>query len=376
MSLVTMENLRVTFHTFAGDVEVVRDVSLKLEAGEVLGIVGESGCGKSVTVQALMGLLPRDITTVKAEALQVADTDCKDFGEASWRHLRGSSVAMVFQDPMTALNPILSVGTQLIESIKLRAKRSGETLGDVKAEAAALLQKVGISDPDRRLAQYPHELSGGMRQRVVIAMALAGKPRLLLADEPTTALDVTTEAQILLLLKELIKTEHMGLIIISHNLRVIAQMCDRMAVMYAGQIVEEGTVEALLGNPRHPYLQGLLQSLPTMATTKLQAIGGQPPDLYSLPMGCSFHPRCPKAMRICAREMPRLENNLRCWLAKAKITPCPTVSGELLEKCDAYCNRLAAANDAEGQSVEGEPATATAPLGATNYTNAEGTVKS
>lgn len=143
MSLVTMENLRVTFHTFAGDVEVVRDVSLKLEAGEVLGIVGESGCGKSVTVQALMGLLPRDITTVKAEALQVADTDCKDFGEASWRHLRGSSVAMVFQDPMTALNPILSVGTQLIESIKLRAKRSGETLGDVKAEAAALLQKVG-----------------------------------------------------------------------------------------------------------------------------------------------------------------------------------------------------------------------------------------
>ncbi|MBE6079355.1 MAG: ABC transporter ATP-binding protein [Veillonella sp.] len=376
MSLVTMENLRVTFHTFAGDVAVVRDVSLNLEAGEVLGIVGESGCGKSVTVQALMGLLPRDITTVKAEALQVADTDCKNFGEASWRHLRGSSVAMVFQDPMTALNPILSVGTQLIESIKLRAKRSGESLGDVKAEAAALLQKVGISDPDRRLVQYPHELSGGMRQRVVIALALAGKPRLLLADEPTTALDVTTEAQILLLLKELIKTEHMGLIIISHNLRVIAQMCDRMAVMYAGQIVEEGTVEALLGNPRHPYLQGLLQSLPTTATTKLQAIGGQPPDLYSLPMGCSFHPRCPKAMRICAREMPQLENNLRCWLAKAKITPCATVSGELMDKCDAYCNRLAAENDAKAQSVEGQPAPATERLGHTNKTNAEGTVKS
>lgn len=350
MSLVNLENLRVTFHTFAGDVEVVRGVSLTVAPGEVLGLVGESGCGKSVTVQALMGLLPSGITTVKADALQVADADCKNFKESSWRNLRGSTVAMVFQDPMTALNPILSIGTQLIESIKLRAKRSGETLGDVKAEAAELLQKVGISDPDRRLTQYPHELSGGMRQRVVIAMALAGKPRLLLADEPTTALDVTTEAQILLLLKELIKTEHMGLIIISHNLRVIAQMCDRMAVMYAGQILEEGTVEELLTSPRHPYLQGLLKSLPTSATEKLQAIGGQPPDLYSLPMGCSFHPRCPKAMRICAREMPKLENHLRCWLSKSKIAPCATVSDELKDKCDAYCNRIV---DESNGAIEG-----------------------
>ena len=301
MSLVNLENLSVTFHTFAGDVEVVRGVSLKLEAGEVLGIVGESGCGKSVTLQALMGLLPRDITSVKADKLQVADMDCTTFKESLWRALCGSEVAMVFQDPMTALNPILSIGTQLTEAIKLRAERSSETLRDVKGEAAYLLQKVGISDPERRLTQYPHELSGGMRQRVVIAMALAGKPRLLLADEPTTALDVTTEAQILLLLKELVKQEHMGLII----------------------------------RPKHPYLQGLLRSLPTSATEKLQAIGGQPPDLYSLPMGCSFHPRCPKAMRICAREMPELENNLRCWLSKSKITPCAVKKDTLIDGVEA-----------------------------------------
>lgn len=335
MSLVNLENLSVTFHTFAGDVEVVRGVSLKLEAGEVLGIVGESGCGKSVTLQALMGLLPRDITSVKADKLQVADMDCTTFKESLWRALCGSEVAMVFQDPMTALNPILSIGTQLTEAIKLRAERSSETLRDVKGEAAYLLQKVGISDPERRLTQYPHELSGGMRQRVVIAMALAGKPRLLLADEPTTALDVTTEAQILLLLKELLKKEHMGLIIISHNLRVIAQMCDTMSVMYAGQVLEEGPVEKLLDRPKHPYLQGLLRSLPTSATEKLQAIGGQPPDLYSLPMGCSFHPRCPKAMRICAREMPELENNLRCWLSKSKITPCAVKKDTLIDGVEA-----------------------------------------
>lgn len=331
MSLVNLENLHVTFHTFAGDVEVVRGVSLKLEAGEVLGIVGESGCGKSVTLQALMGLLPRDITSVKAAKLQVADMDCATFKESLWRTLRGSEVAMIFQDPMTALNPILSIGTQLAEAIELRAKRIGETLRDVKGEAAYLLQKVGISDPERRLTQYPHELSGGMRQRVVIAMALAGKPRLLLADEPTTALDVTTEAQILLLLKDLVKKDHMGLIIISHNLRVIAQMCDTMSVMYAGQILEEGPVEKLLARPKHPYLQGLLKSLPTSATEKLQAIGGQPPDLYNLPLGCSFHPRCEKAMRICAREMPKLENNLRCWLAKSKITPCALAKGSIVD---------------------------------------------
>lgn len=316
--LVSLENLQVTFQTFAGPVPAVRGVSLSVQPGEVVGLVGESGCGKSVTLQALMGLLPKDRVNLTVDTLAVAGQDCKNLKESQWRQLRGTTVAMVFQDPMTALNPILSIGTQLKEAISLGAERHKQTVGDETQEALHLLQKVGIADAARRLTQYPHELSGGMRQRVVIAMALAGRPALLLADEPTTALDVTTEAQILLLVKELVKTEHMGLLVISHNLRVIAQLCDRMAVMYAGQIVETGTIEELLSNPQHPYLQGLLGSLPTSATTTLQAIGGQPPDMFSVPAGCAFHPRCKQAMRICAREIPRLTDGVRCWLQEEK----------------------------------------------------------
>lgn len=316
--LVVLDNLAVTFHTFAGPVPAVRGVSLTVQPGEVVGLVGESGCGKSVTLQSLMGLLPTDRATVTVDSLLVQGEECKQYSEAQWRQLRGTTIAMVFQDPMTALNPILAIGTQLKESLRLGAKRHNDTIADEEAAALELLTKVGIADAKRRLTQYPHELSGGMRQRVVIAMALAGRPTLLLADEPTTALDVTTEAQILLLLKELVKTEHMGLLIISHNLRVIAQLCDRMSVMYAGQVVETGTVEDLLGKPQHPYLQGLLGSLPTSATTTLQAIGGQPPDMFSLPKGCALHPRCKQAMRVCAREMPSLTEGVRCWLQAEK----------------------------------------------------------
>lgn len=316
--LVKLENLQVTFHTFAGPVPAVRGVSLVVQPGEVVGLVGESGCGKSVTLQSLMGLLPADRATVSVDSLTVAGENCTKYKESQWRVLRGTTVAMVFQDPMTALNPILSIGRQLKEAIRLGAKRHNTVVANEDAVALELLQKVGIADAARRLTQYPHELSGGMRQRVVIAMALAGRPTLLLADEPTTALDVTTEAQILLLLQDLVKTEHMGLLIISHNLRVIAQLCDRMAVMYAGQVVETGTVADLLGNPKHPYLQGLLRSLPTKETTTLQAIGGQPPDMFSLPTGCAFHPRCNQAMRICAREIPTLTDGVRCWLQAEK----------------------------------------------------------
>ncbi|WP_298702938.1 ABC transporter ATP-binding protein [uncultured Veillonella sp.] len=380
-NIVTLEDLHVTFNTFSGPVSAVRGVSLQLRPGEVLGLVGESGCGKSVTLQALMGLLPRTYAKLNVKQLALDKQDLTDADEHTWEQLRGTTVGMVFQDPMTALNPLLTIGTQLKESVALYKNRNRQTISTESASYEAiepelssteairvdttstetsstmntdstasgggsvssgltaqsddeicidLLKKVGIADPARRLKQYPHELSGGMRQRVVIAMALAGRPKLLLADEPTTALDVTTEAQILLLLKELVAKEHMGMIIISHNLRVIAQVCERIAVMYAGQIVESGSVVELINGPLHPYLQGLLGSLPTKDKKELIAIGGQPPDSLHLPTGCAFHPRCSKAMNICAREMPLLqhvkgageERQLRCWLqAKEEVTP-------------------------------------------------------
>lgn len=329
--LLELENLSVTFNTFSGPAKAVRGVSLQLNEGDVVGLVGESGCGKSVTLQSLMGLLPKQYATVQLDSLKIEKRELKDAAEETWQQLRGTTVAMVFQDPMTALNPLLTVGTQLKESVELYKSRHGapdvsgssgsQAVVDTDAECVELLRKVGIADPERRLKQYPHELSGGMRQRVVIAMALAGRPRILLADEPTTALDVTTEAQILLLLKELVAKERMSMIIISHNLRVIAQVCERVSVMYAGQVVESGTVEELINTPHHPYLKGLLASLPTKDKKELQAIGGQPPNTLSLPDGCAFYPRCSQAMNICTREVPALtvENGraLRCWLFAA-----------------------------------------------------------
>lgn len=322
--LVKLDDLHVTFNTFSGTVPAVRGVSFDLKPGEVLGLVGESGCGKSVTLQSLMGLLPPNYSQILVKELQIDQQSMKNKHESDWQALRGKSVSMVFQDPMTALNPLLTIGTQVKESIAYELDDGSRDSRSADAICIDLLRKVGIADPERRMKQYPHELSGGMRQRVVIAMALAGRPKLLLADEPTTALDVTTEAQILLLLKELVAKEHMGMIIISHNLRVIAQVCERIAVMYAGQIVETGTVEELINRPEHPYLQGLLGSLPTKDKRELIAIGGQPPDSLHLPTGCAFHPRCPKAMNICARKMPALQEirnekrQVRCWLEALK----------------------------------------------------------
>lgn len=305
--LLHIEGLQVVFDTFNGPVMAVSDVSLQVAPGEVLGIVGESGCGKSVTVNAAMGLWPIQSATVTAKTLTVLGEDCRNYKESQWQTVRGTEVAMIFQDPMTALNPIVSIGHQIGEVIRLRRQRRHEIdiPVSVDQEALALMRQVGIPEPGRRLKQYPHELSGGMRQRVVIAMALAGQPKLLLADEPTTALDVTTEAQILQLLKNLVAQKGLGLIIISHNLRVIARLCDRVAVMYAGRIVEEGSIEDILQNPSHPYLNGLLASLPDgLEQGELTAIAGQPPDSYHMPSGCPFHPRCKLAMRICARELP------------------------------------------------------------------------
>lgn len=305
--LLRIEGLQVVFDTFNGPVTAVSDASLQVAPGEVLGIVGESGCGKSVTVNAAMGLWPIHSANVTAKTLTVLGEDCRNYKESQWQAVRGTEVAMIFQDPMTALNPIVSIGDQIGEVIRLRRHRRNETdiPVSVAQEALELMRQVGIPEPGRRLKQYPHELSGGMRQRVVIAMTLAGKPKLLLADEPTTALDVTTEAQILQLLKNLVDEKGLGLIIISHNLRVIARLCDRVAVMYAGRVVEEGTIEDILQNPAHPYLKGLLASLPDgLEHGELTAIAGQPPDSYHMPPGCAFHPRCASAMRICARELP------------------------------------------------------------------------
>lgn len=300
--LVDIENLTVTFKSFNGPLAVVRGNSLQLRRGEILGIVGESGCGKSVTAHTLMGLLPMRRTTLKADRFTVCGRQPLLEGgrEVNWQALRGHKVAMIFQDPMTALNPILSIRAQLLEVLQMaQPERAQEKV------MVELLTQVGISEPTKRLSQYPHELSGGMRQRVVIAMALAVKPELLIADEPTTALDVTTETQILQLLQSLVRREKMSMIFISHNLRVVAQLCDKVMVMYAGRKIEEGSVEDIFCHPYHPYTQGLLASLPHgKARGTLTAIGGQPPDAYHLPTGCAFHPRCTQAMRICASQVP------------------------------------------------------------------------
>lgn len=317
IELLNVDNLKIDFKTYNGVVTAVNGVSFSLKAGEVLGIVGESGCGKSVTASSLMGLLPTKITTITADKMQILDENLADLTERDWQRVRGNLVSMIFQDPMTSLNPILSIYTQLKETI-LQGEEMSEA--KVRSTAIALLQSVGITSPEERLKQYPHEFSGGMRQRIVIAMALAAKPKLLIADEPTTALDVTTEAQILLLIKELLRKEGTGLIFISHNLRVVAQLCDRVVVMYGGTKVEEGTVEEIFYEPQHPYTKGLLNSIPYgKEHGELKAIKGQAPDLHNKISGCAFHLRCDEAMQICRRAKPPLTTIsdtqcLTCWL--------------------------------------------------------------
>lgn len=322
MALLEVEGLQIDFHTYNGTVTAVHDNAFCVQHGEVLGIVGESGCGKSVTASSLMGLLPEGNSTVRAQRMILDGRDISGYKESDWREIRGAVVSMIFQDPMTSLNPILSIQTQLEEAIRQgqRHKSEEDKVKDITQRAIMLLEAVGIPSPKERLKQYPHEMSGGMRQRVVIAMALAGEPKLLIADEPTTALDVTTEAQILLVMKKLLQEEGMGMIFISHNLRVVAQLCDRVMVMYGGTKVEEGTVEEIFTNPRHPYTKGLLASLPHgKGRGELVAIGGQAPDLYHMPKGCAFHPRCSQAMKICVEREPMQEalsplHTASCWL--------------------------------------------------------------
>lgn len=316
--LLEIKDERLSFFTPAGEVKALNGVSFSMEEGEVLGIVGESGSGKSVTAYSVMGLTayPGKLIggTINFNGHQI-----DKMSEKEMRKIRGNEVSIIFQDPMTSLNPVYTIGNQITEVICLHTGKSKKEAHD---RAKELLELVGINEPTKRLKQYPHELSGGMRQRVMIAIALACEPKLLIADEPTTALDVTIQAQILELMQELRKKLGMSIIMITHDLGVVASMCERIAVMYAGHIVEYGTADEIFYEPKHEYTKGLIRSIPKLnvqETERLIPIEGQPVDLLNPPAGCPFAPRCANCMKICLREMsPKTElsdtHYSQCWL--------------------------------------------------------------
>ena len=308
--LLNVRDLRVRFETHHGVVHAVDGVSFHLEEGETLGLVGESGSGKSVTNLALMGLIPSPPGVVEAGLVKFGDRDLLNISDEEMRQVRGNEIAMIFQDPMTSLNPLLTVGRQLTEVLELHKGMSNREASKV---CAAGLADVGIPNPESRLRQYPHELSGGMRQRVMIAMALLCKPKVLIADEPTTALDVTIQAQILELMKDLQEKTGTAIILVTHDLGVVAGMSDRVNVMYAGRLVETCPTEDLFARPMHPYTRGLLASVPTLGgdpDQTLFSIPGQPPDLAALGAGCAFEARCDLRTEQCRRERPILEQFL------------------------------------------------------------------
>jgi len=317
--ILEVRDLRVEFDTQDGVVHAVNGISYRLHKGETLGIVGESGSGKSVSVMALMRLLPTPPARISNGEVIFMGQNLLDLSEAEMRGIRGSQMAMVFQDPMTSLNPVLTIGYQLMEPLQLHL---GMTKEEARQRAAELLRMVGIPEAAKRLDDYPHQFSGGMRQRVMIAMALACNPVLLIADEPTTALDVTIQAQIVELVKQLQEQLGMALIWITHDLGVVAGLAERVIVMYAGMIMEDALVDDLYENPRHPYTRALLRSLPRMDGSpgeKLETIEGLPPDLIALPKGCPFAARCKLAQDICFEQRPPLEEiapgrRLACWV--------------------------------------------------------------
>jgi oligopeptide transport system ATP-binding protein len=307
MALLEVRNLTTTFRTERGPLAAVDDVSFDVEAGETLAIVGESGSGKSVTALSILRLIPDPPGRITAGSVRFEGRDLLGLSDVEIRAVRGNRIAMIFQEPMTSLNPSLTVGLQVAEPVVLHRRSAWR---DALARAASLLRKAQISDPESRLAAYPHQFSGGMRQRVMIAMALACEPKLIIADEPTTALDVTVQAQILELLKALTREAGSALILITHDLGVVARHADRVCVMYAGRIVESGPARAIYENPQHPYTIGLMASVPRLdqpVGRKLIPIEGQPPDLAALPPGCAFEPRCRHASPRCRDERPMLE---------------------------------------------------------------------
>lgn len=327
-SVLEVKNLSVNFRVYGGQVYAVRDVSFHVRAGECLCIVGESGSGKSVTVQSLMGLSSGRITSGQA---LLNGQDLIPMTQNERRKLLGKDIAMIFQDPLASLNPTMTIGNQIEESLKLHTNM---TAAQRQARVTELLELVRIPEPKRRIDQYPHELSGGMRQRVMIAMALSCNPKVLIADEPTTALDVTIQAQILALIQELARKFNMATILITHDLGVVAQMADRVAVMYAGKIVEEGTVDDVFYASKHPYTVGLKRAMPKdsgSVSEPLQPIPGTPPDLFAPPPGCAFAARCPAAMSICHRTQPPEQtlNGVRasCWLHNDHAAAYRSVAG-------------------------------------------------
>ncbi len=317
-TLLDIKNLRLSFFTPAGEVKALNDVSIKMEEGDVLGIVGESGSGKSVTAYSLMGLTAHPGRIIGG-TIDFNGHRINDMTESDMRKMRGNEVSIIFQDPMTSLNPVYTIGNQIMEVILLHTDKDKKQAYE---RAVELLKLVGINEPEKRLKQYPHELSGGMRQRVMIAIALACEPKLLIADEPTTALDVTIQAQILELMVELKNKIGMSIIMITHDLGIVANMCEKIAVMYAGKIVEYGTTDEIFYNPKHEYTKGLLRSIPKLSDKehkKLIPIEGTPVDMLNPPAGCPFAPRCDSCMKICLRQMPEYtyiseDHYSACWL--------------------------------------------------------------
>jgi oligopeptide/dipeptide ABC transporter ATP-binding protein len=331
--ILKVENLTSAFETESGRVRAVDDVSFDLHQGHNLGIVGESGCGKSVTALSIMRLLPRPAGNIIGGRISFKETDIVGLPAEAMHAVRGNQIAMIFQEPMTALNPVHTIGRQVGEIFHLHFPQM--TDGEVKKASLAMLQKVGIPEPLKRMAEYPHQISGGMRQRVMIAMALACKPDILIADEPTTALDVTIQAQILDLIRDLQAETGMSVIFITHDLGVIAELCHDVVVMYAGKVAETAPIRALFHNPRHPYTRGLLTSIPTLDSPHkqpLRVIKGAVPSLDNLPAGCRFENRCPHARTICSTAPPPLvavgpEHFASCYFA-AELDPWETVSGQ------------------------------------------------
>ncbi|MGJ5620310.1 ABC transporter ATP-binding protein [Sulfitobacter sp. MF3-043] len=316
--MLVIKDMVIEFRTPEGVVQAVNGISYSVAPGEIVAIVGESGSGKSVGARAILGLIPSPPGKIVSGSIAFDDIDLLGLDDKSIRQVRGKEIAMVFQEPMTSLNPVISIGRQLTEAMKLHLNMSQKEANERGVE---LLKKVGISDPEGRLSQYPHQLSGGMRQRVMIAMALSCYPKLILADEPTTALDVTVQAQVLSLMKDLCREMGVALVIITHNLGIVARYAHRVNVMYAGKIVETGIAAALYSNPSHPYTLGLLNSVPRLDQvrgTQIEPIPGSPPDLADLGPGCSFEPRCRFATARCRAETPPMidiggAHSSACW---------------------------------------------------------------
>jgi len=320
-TLLSIQNLSTHFHTEGGLVKAVQDVSFDIPKGKTLAVVGESGCGKSVTALSVMRLIPYPPGEIVEGRIMFNGESLLDVPESRMRQIRGNDIAMIFQEPMTSLNPVFTVGNQIVEAVKLHQKKSGD---EAWAIATEMMRKVGIADPERRVREYPHQMSGGMRQRVMIAMSLCCSPSLLIADEPTTALDVTIQAQILDLLRDLQKQNNMSIMMITHDLGVVAENADDVVVMYASRVAETGTAEEIFNNPLHPYTQGLLRSLPRLGEKKhrLDVIAGTVPNPLHFPSGCKFHTRCPigKDDAKCRTQEPPLKEVCEgrcaaCWYA-------------------------------------------------------------